>query len=200
VTPQDNMEQPTASQKSTTASARNEDEPASQPQQPTSGAENEIDELKTQLEECKAETNKYLDQWRRTVAEFSNYRKRTERDQAEAKKERNADLITRLLPMLDDLDTAFTSLPADLNGQPWIEGMQLIHRKLHSIFAQEGLQEIETTGQSFDPALHEAVTHEPSETADEGRIIGELRRGYRLNDRILRPAQVRVSAGKPDGR
>jgi molecular chaperone GrpE len=199
---QENAEQPVSSQEPTTAAAQNgsEHEPGTQPEQPTSAAENEIDDLKTQLEECKLEANKYLDQWRRTVADFSNYRKRTERDQAEAKKDCNAALITRLLPMLDDLDTAFANLPSDLDGQPWIEGMQLIHRKLHAIFAQEGLQDIDTTGESFDPMLHEAVTHEPSETADEGRVIGELRKGYRLNDRVLRPAQVRVSAGKPDGR
>ncbi len=197
MTSQDNTEQPITSPESTSASAQDETE--NEPEvQPGSNAESEVDILKVELEECKAEAEKYLDQWRRSVAEFSNYRKRVERDQAEASKAKNAALITRLLPMLDDLDTAFSNLPEDLNGQPWIEGMQLIHRKLHSIFTQEGLQEIETVGQSFDPMLHEAVTHEPSETTGEGQIIGEIRRGYRLNDRVLRPAQVRVSAGKPD--
>jgi molecular chaperone GrpE len=173
-------------------------EPDNEPNDDESTEDTKVEDLNQQLEECRAEADKYLDQLRRGAAEFSNYRKRVERDQAEAVKYQNAALLTRLLPMLDDLDTAFANLPADLNGVPWIAGMELIHRKLHSIFAAEGLREIETTGQVFNPTLHEAVTHEPTESLEEGQIIGEIRKGYRLNDKILRPAQVRVSSGKPE--
>jgi molecular chaperone GrpE len=196
----DNAEQPIASHEPSPVVAGNGDavgQPEAQPEAPAPAAENETVDLKKQLDDCRAESEQYLDQWRRSVAEFSNYRKRVERDQSEAKKYYNADLLTRLMPMLDDLDTAFANLPETLDGEPWIEGLRLIHRKLHSIFAQEGLQEIETVGQPFNPTLHEAITHEPSETTEEGRIISELRKGYRLNDRVLRPAQVRVSAGPP---
>lgn len=159
------------------------------------GMDTAVDMLKEQLDACRAESERYLDQWRRSTAEFSNYKKRSEREQAESVKYYNASLITRLLPIIDDLDLAFENLPPDLTGQPWIEGMQMIQRKLHATLEQEGVREISTSGSKFDPALHEAVTHEPSETAPEGHIIGEIRKGYTMNGRILRPAQVRVSAG-----
>jgi len=110
-------------------------------------------------------------------------------------KNANAALITRLLPIVDDMDTAFANLPDDLKDQPWVEGMALVHRKLHTIFEQEGVREIETVGNVFNPVLHEAVTHETSTTAQEGEIIGEVRKGYRLNNRVVRVAVVRVSAG-----
>lgn len=154
-----------------------------------------IENLERQLKECQIQCDNYLDQWRRTAAEFANYKKRVEREYAEATKYCNAALIARLLPVLDDLDRAFSNLPEELKGSPWIEGMMLVQRKFHSIIEQEGVQEIETEGQIFDPNLHEAVTHEPSDTVPEGHVLGEVEKGYRLNDRILRPAKVRVSAG-----
>mgnify|MGYP000514369822 CR=1 FL=1 len=154
-----------------------------------------IESLEKQLKECQIQSENYLDQWRRTAAEFANYKKRVEREYAEATKYCNAALIARLLPVLDDLDRAFSNLPEELKGSPWIEGMMLVQRKFHSIIEQEGVQEIETEGQIFDPNLHEAVTHEPSDTVPEGHVLGEVEKGYRLNDRILRPAKVRVSAG-----
>jgi len=164
----------------------------------SSGAtpENElIEKLKKQLEECQIQADNYLDQWRRTAAEFANYKKRIEREYAEATKYYNAELLTRLLPILDDIDRACLNLPDELKGHPWIEGMLLVQRKFHNIIEQEGVQKIETEGQLFDPSLHEAVTHEPSDTVPEGHVLGEVEQGYRLNDRILRPAKVRVSAG-----
>jgi len=153
------------------------------------------EELRKQLEECQAQSSNYLDQWRRAMAEFANYKKRVDREQSELSKNANAALITRLLPIVDDMDTAFANLPDDLKDQPWVEGMALVHRKLHTIFEQEGVREIETVGNVFNPALHEAVTHETSTTAQEGEIIGEVRKGYRLNNRVVRVAVVRVSAG-----
>lgn len=154
-----------------------------------------LETLKKQLEECQTQSDNYLDQWRRTAAEFANYKKRSEREQAEATKYCNAALITRLLPIVDDMDRAFQNLPDELESHPWIKGMVLVHHKLHTIFDQEGVREIETEGQDFDPALHEAVTHEPSDTVPEGKILGEVEKGYVLNDRVLRVAKVRVSAG-----
>lgn len=154
-----------------------------------------IESLEKQLKECQIQSENYLDQWRRTAAEFANYKKRIEREQIEATKYCNAALLTRLLPILSDIDRAFLSLPDDLRGDPWIEGMMLIQRKLHGIFEQEGVQEIKVEGQMFDPTLHEAVTHEPSDSVPEGYVLGEIEKGYCLKDRVLRPAKVRVSAG-----
>jgi molecular chaperone GrpE len=154
-----------------------------------------VAELENRLKECQIQTDNYLDQWRRTAAEFANYKKRAERENAEATRFCNAALITRLLPVLDDIDRAFVNLPDDLAGNPWVEGMMLVQRKFHSIFEQEGVQEIKTEEQMFDPVLHEAVTHESNDSVPEGYVLGEVEKGYRLNDRVLRPAKVRVSAG-----
>ena len=154
-----------------------------------------LENLKKQLEECQTQSDNYLDQWRRTAAEFANYKKRSEREQAEATKYCNASLITRLLPILDDMDRAFQNLPDELQDHAWVKGMSLVHHKFHAIFEQEGVRKIETEGQEFDPALHEALTHEPDETVQEGMILGEIEKGYMLNDRVLRAAKVRVSSG-----
>ena len=154
-----------------------------------------VDSLKKQLEECQAQSDNYLDQWRRAAAEFANYKKRTEREQTEVTKHCNAAVLARLLPTVDDMDRAFESLPEVLEGSPWVEGMVLVHRKLHAFLEQEGVRTIEAEGQTFDPALHEAVTHEPNDAVPEGDIIGEVQKGYLLNDRVLRAAKVRVSAG-----
>jgi len=156
----------------------------------------DMDTLKKRLEEYQAQSENYLDQWRRTAAEFANYKRRSEREQAEATKHSNALLITRLLPVLDDINRAFENLPHNLKDQPWVEGMALVQRKLHTLFEQEGVREIEAEGRPFDPALHEAITHEPSATVPEGKVIGVVQKGYLLNDRVLRPAKVRVSAGQ----
>lgn len=154
-----------------------------------------VEKLMQQLEACREQSEYHLDQWRRTAAEFANYKKRNEREQAEYAKYSNAALIKRLLPVLDDMDRAFANLPEGLDKEPWVEGMALVYRKLRMVFEQEGLREIEAVGQPFDPTLHEAVTHEPSDTAAEGEVIDEVQKGYMLNDRVLRPAMVRVSAG-----
>ena len=171
-------------------------EQAGLPEESVDIEEMELDNLRKELEACQARRDDHLDQLQRTTAEFVNYKKRSERDQAEFRKNSNATLLRNLLPVLDDMDRAFGELPDELKGLPWTEGMSLIHRKLHSIFDHEGVQEIETVGHRFDPAFHEAVTHEPSDTVPEGIIIGEVQKGYRLNDRVLRVAAVRVSAGK----
>lgn len=158
-------------------------------------SEEMISDLERQLKESQIQSENYLDQWRRTAAEFANYKKRIEREQIEATKYCNAALLTRLLPILNDIDRAFQHLPDVLKDDPWIEGMTLILRKLHNVFEQEGIQEIAVEGQKFDPNLHEAVTHEPNDSVPEGYILGEIEKGYCLNDRVLRPAKVRVSAG-----
>jgi molecular chaperone GrpE len=157
--------------------------------------EERMDSLKKQLEECQAQSDNYLDQWRRAAAEFANYKKRAEREQTEVTKHCNAAVLARLLPSLDDMDRAFQNLPEDLERSPWVEGMALVHRKLHTILEQEGVRPIEAEGQRFDPVLHEAITHEPNDDVPEGDIIGEVQKGYLLNDRVLRVAKVRVSAG-----
>jgi len=149
--------------------------------------------LRSELDAARAQADEYLDQWRRTAAQFSNYKKRVEKEQAEFTKMANAALITRLLPIVDDFERAFQTLPPGLTNMTWIEGIALIQRKLQMLLEQEGVEVIETKGKTFDPLLHEAVTYEEAEGFEEGQIIAEVQKGYKMGDRVLRPSLVRVA-------
>jgi len=157
----------------------------------------ELEALRQELEEAKAQAAEYLDGWQRARAEFANYKKRNEQERQELFKLANTTLITKLLPIFDDFKRAFQTLPSNLLSLTWIDGVALIYRRLQAILEAEGLTLIETEGQSFDPLLHEAVTYEESAEHEEGQIIDEVQRGYKLGDRVLRPALVRVAKGKP---
>ena len=153
-------------------------------------------ELKKLLEQERAKSEEYLDNWRRAAADFSNYKKRAEKDSAELNKFLNAALISRLLPILDDFDRAGQTIPDNLRGLTWIDGVMLIARKMQMIMEAEGLKTIEALNKPFDPNLHEAVIHEETDQHEDGTVIAELQKGYRLNDRVLRPTMVKVAKKK----
>ena len=156
----------------------------------------EVDELtalQQELEEQKAKAAEYLDGWQRARAEFANYKRRIEKEQEDMIKSANGALIAKLLPVMDDFERAFQTLPLDLMGMTWLEGTALIQRKLQVLLEQEGVTVIETEGQMFDPTLHQAVTHEESEKHEEGQIMGEVQKGYKIGDKVLRPSLVRVA-------
>lgn len=132
----------------------------------------------------------------RLAADFANYRKRNEAERVDFVKYAKADLIKKLLDVLDGYDRALETTPADAEGQPWLEGLRLVERKLRQLLESEGLQPLEAVGQPFDPYLHEAVAHVPSDEP-EGTVVNEYQKGYRLHDRLIRPALVTVSRG-PD--
>lgn len=162
--------------------------------------EEPIDELAAlgqELEKVKAKEAEYLDGWQRARAELANARKRFQREQEQAYANAKADVLARLLPVVDDFGRAFETLPHNLSGLTWIEGMALIQHKLHALLQQDGVAPIEAVGQEFDPFLHQAITHEPSDTVAVGHVISELQKGYKMGDRVLRPSMVRVSAGPP---
>lgn len=152
--------------------------------------------LRKLLEDERAKSTEYLDSWRRAAADFSNYKKRQEKDAGELTKFANSMLISRLLPVLDDLDRAFQTLPAKLRDLTWIDGIQLIARKMQAVLESEGLKPIDAEGKTFDPNIHEAVIHEESDTHEDGTVITELQKGYKLHDRVLRPTLVKVAKKK----
>ena len=154
----------------------------------------DISTLTAELAEEKARAQQYLANWQRAQADFSNYKKRIEQERSEAVKFANAMLIVTLLPVLDDFERAMSSVPTSLAGFTWFEGARLIQRKLQAILQAQGVTEIPTEGQAFDPTIHDAVTHGPGE---EGKVIEELQKGYRLHNRVIRPALVRVGQGTP---
>jgi molecular chaperone GrpE len=131
----------------------------------------------------------------RMAADFSNYRKRNEAERTEFAKFAKADLITKLLDVLDGYDRALASVPEDVKGQPWVEGMWLVERKLRQILDTEGLEPVESLGKPFDPYVHEAVAHVESDEP-EGTVIAEHQKAYRLHDRVIRPALVSVAKAK----
>ncbi len=158
--------------------------------------EGEVDEvtaLRQELETVKAQVQEYLDGWQRARAEISNLRKRFERDQEEFTKLANAALITRILPVLDDFERAFQTVPDNLRQLTWVDGVLLIWRKLQAILEAEGLKPIEAVGKQFDPLVHEAVMQEETTQHEDGEVIAELQKGYKLHDRVLRPSMVKVA-------
>lgn len=153
-------------------------------------------ELKKLLQQERDKAAEYLDNWRRAAADFSNYKKRIEKDNAEFTKFANTTLITRLLPILDDFERAFQTVPDNLRALTWVDGIFLIARKMTAILEAEGLKPIEALNQPFDPRLHEAVIHEETDQHEDGIVIAELQKGYKLNDRVIRPTLVKVAKKK----
>jgi molecular chaperone GrpE len=152
--------------------------------------EDALAQLEAQLAEAQLQTAEYKDGWQRSVAEFQNYRRRMEADKAETYQTAVGSIIKRYLPVLDDMERAMQARPADL---AWAEGVELICRKLQSILEAEGLKRIEAEGQKFDPNFHEAIAQEPVEGVESGTVIGIVRNGYMLGERVIRPAMVRVA-------
>jgi len=155
----------------------------------------ELTKLRQELEEARAKEAEYLDGWQRARAELANARKRFQREQEQAYTSAKAGIFAYLLPVMEDFARAFDTVPEEVADLPWLEGIRLVQRKFQRLLEQEGVETIEATGQEFDPFFHEAVTHEPSETVPAGHVIGEMQKGYKMGDRVLRPSMVRVSAG-----
>ncbi len=153
----------------------------------------EHEAVKKQLEESQAKVSEYLDGWQRTQAEFSNYKKRIERDQSLTQQMIRAEVVKRYLPVLDDIERALQNRPADPTAAEWANGVELIYRKLKSILETEGVKRIEAEGQMFDPNFHEAIAQEPSDDHESGQVISVIQHGYMLGDRVIRHALVRVA-------
>jgi len=150
----------------------------------------EVDALKSQLKEAESKLAESVEGWRRSVADFQNYKKRIERDNEMMYVSMKGDIIKKVLPALDDLERALQNRPED-NG--WANGIELIARKMQNMLDAEGLKRIEAEGMEFNPNLHEAISHEPSEDVKSGYVIAVVQNGYMLGERVIRPALVRVA-------
>ncbi|MDE3154698.1 MAG: nucleotide exchange factor GrpE [Acidobacteriota bacterium] len=140
----------------------------------------------------KAERDDLYDRLLRKTAEFDNYRKRVDRERQEQRQTAAADLIGDLLPLVDDFERALT-VDAGPEAAAYRQGVELIYKQLADLLQKRGVTPIDTTGAVFDPHLHQAVAYEPSPDHQEGEIVQELRRGYLLGTRLLRPAMVKVA-------
>jgi molecular chaperone GrpE len=163
--------------------------------QETPRVEEEQEVVEDELAVAQRERDEYLDALQRLKAEFDNYRKRTAREQADVMVRANERLVRDLLPVLDDLGRALHA--AEKHEEAALEeGVQLVHRAFSDLLRREGLAEIETNGR-FDPHVHEALLAQPSD-AEEGTVIEVVQKGYRLGDRVLRPARVVVAGPKQE--
>ena len=131
----------------------------------------------------------------RSQADFDNFRKRASREKEDAVKYANAAMLERLVPILDSFELGLAAARATNEKSPILAGMDMVARQLNDFLTQHGVEPIQTEGASFDPNLHEAVAQEPSKQIPEGHIIRQLRKGFKLKDRLLRPATVVVSKG-----
>jgi molecular chaperone GrpE len=138
------------------------------------------------------ERDDLLDRLLRKTAEFDNFRKRVEKERREQAEWAAAEVLSDVLTVLDDFDLAL-GIEAPPEAQSYRAGFELIHRQLGDLLRKRGVTPLETVGADFDPHLHQAIAYEESPGAREGEIIGELRKGYRLGERLLRPALVRVA-------
>jgi molecular chaperone GrpE len=162
---------------------------------PSPGAAEDEEQLQARLEAAEARADEHLNDLKRLAAEYENYRKRAARDQESLIARAHERLVRELLPVLDDLARALEA--AEEHEEAKLEeGVRLVHRRLAEVFQKEGLAEIETDGK-FDPHVHEALLTQPSE-APEGSVIDVVQKGYRLGDRVLRPARVVVAAAPPE--
>ncbi|WP_299282413.1 nucleotide exchange factor GrpE [Thermoflexus sp.] len=189
------MEEP---KEAMTESAGENTAPAMSPEAPAAEAEvslaEQLEALRKELEQVRAQAQEYLEGWQRERAAFANYRKRVEAERAQFAAEATALFIRKLLPILDDFERALRTLPDNLRHLTWVEGVALIYRKLQLALESEGVRPIEVKpGDPFDPMLHEAVLYEPAEGFEDGQIVEELQRGYKLGDRVLRPTLVKVA-------
>ncbi len=152
-----------------------------------------IDQLKTRLAELEKEAADNLEGWQRERAEFSNYKKRVERDQAQSRQDITGAIIKKYLVVLDDLELALKDKPKNGPGEAWANGIELIARKLLAIIEAEGVELINQNRVPFDPTVHEAISSEENVDFESGEVIEVMRQGYKLGDRVLRPAMVRVA-------
>jgi molecular chaperone GrpE len=159
---------------------------------PTSGD----NPISSREEELERERDNFKDLLLRRTAEFENFRTRTDRERLAQSEAAAADLMSELLPLVDDLDRALQAEAGSEGADAYRRGVELIHRQLSDVLRKRGVKAIDALGADFDPHYHQAVSYEPAEGRRDGEIIEEYRRGFTLGDRLLRPSMVKVAKGE----
>lgn len=166
-------------------------EAAPDPNAPENGTE------ESALAQLQSDLDRFRDLALRSQADFDNFRKRAIREKEDAVKYSNAGFLERLIPILDNFELGLNAARSSAENSPIIAGMDMVARQLNDFLLGSGVEPVDGEGQHFDPNLHEAVAQEASATVPEGDVVRQLRRGYKLRDRLLRPATVVVSKGPP---
>ncbi|HEY8287416.1 MAG TPA: nucleotide exchange factor GrpE [Chloroflexota bacterium] len=173
-----------------THAAEGDDVAASLSQEQLALVERLVGERLTQEQ---AKTEEANVRWQRTQADFANYKRRNEQERDQQGKFATLLLVSELLPVLDDLDRALATMPESVQGLPWTDGLLLVDRILRATLEKQGLRQIEAVGARFDPMLHEAIIQEESSDFADDEVVAELRRGYMLHDKVVRPTLVKVA-------
>ena len=156
------------------------------------GAASEQSETQARLEELSSKLREEQSRYLRLAADFDNFKKRARQERQEIRKYAAATVAEKLLPVLDDIERAMQRVPEGTD-ESWLHGLRLTLQKLQDVLASVGVEPIEAVGQPFDPRLHEAIATEESSEHAEGTVVEELRRGYRIRDRVLRPSLVKLA-------
>jgi molecular chaperone GrpE len=151
-----------------------------------------LDDLQARIAQLEKESAEHKDNWLRAAADYRNFKRRADQERAELIRNASAGLVLKLLPVIDDMERALNSVPAEIAATSWFEGIRLIAQKLQTVLESEGVTPIEALGQDFNPHLHEAVIYEAAEDGQDGKVIAELQKGYKMRDRVLRPTMVKV--------
>ncbi len=174
----------------------NDNKPETAPGDPASiGASTEADG-EDPTAGLQADLDRFRDLALRSQADFDNFKKRAAREKEDAIKYANSALLERLVAILDNFELGLAAAKGEGDTSPIYTGMSMVLKQLNDFLTESGLQPIDAEGQQFDPNLHEAIAHERSETVPEGQVVRQMRRGYKLKDRLLRPSTVVVSSGK----
>ena len=163
-------------------------------------ASTQKDDIQEQMLQLKAERDKYKDIALRSVADLDNYRKRMAREKDEAIRFANASFLERLIPILDNFELGLQAAKASGGQSAVVDGMSMVSRQLQDFLTSCGIETVDATGQPFNPNVHEAIAQEEDPEIEEGHVIRQLRKGYRLKDRLIRPANVVVSKGLKAGK
>lgn len=170
------------------------DEHPTGPETESAAAEPTTDDPRPELEELRARAEQHYASWQRSAADFANFKRRVDDEKRFAERW----LLQDLLSVLDEFDRAWTALPSELRRLSWIEGVWAVHQKLGLVLERHGVTPIESAGKEFNPLEHEAVLREEDvDPIQQTQVVAELQRGYRLHDRVLRAALVKV--GRPGG-
>lgn len=155
--------------------------------------EQELEALRSELESVRAKQQEYLDGWQRALADFTNFKRRSEREQSQIYQNAVANAVKRYLVVVDDLERALRNRPTEGDGAAWANGIELIYRKMQMALEADDVRPIEALGKPFDPNQHEAIAQEASDEYSSGHVMDVLQQGYQIGDRVVRPAIVRVA-------
>jgi molecular chaperone GrpE len=169
--------------------------PVTDEQDETRSTSSPDEQSQDEMANLQSDLDRFRDLAMRTQADFENYKKRCQRERDDAIKYANTSLLDKLVPIIDNFELGLAAAKEQGEKSPIYSGMSLVLKQLNDFLIDNGLQPIDAVGQTFDPNLHEAIAHEPSDKVPDHVVIRQTRRGYKFRDRLLRPAAVVVSSG-----